>query len=127
MIIADIPNITFPFSGLSDTIFRGTWVQVSILGVPANGYRVTLVGLIILTVLAYAVNGIAQALTGNRLKTTLGAVFVTILGAILVGTFVRLPFDFAIEGLRIIASHLGAIINAVFYVLFRGKASGGKS
>lgn len=118
-------NLTIPFSGFLDTLFRGTWIQVSILGFPAGGYKITLIDLIILAILAIAVNGIVEALTGRKAGSTLLAILITLLGAILVVTFVRLPFDFAIEGLRIVASLLGAVVIATFYTLLRGKA--GKS
>jgi hypothetical protein len=48
------------------------------------------------------------------------AVLVTIIGSVITAAYVSLPFDFAIEGVRIIAALLGAIIIAVFLVLFRG-------
>lgn len=124
MILATIPNITFPFNGPLDTVFRQTWIQVSVLGAPAGGYKITLIGLLILTILAIAVNGITERLTGKKAGSTLFSILITIVGTILVVTFVQLSFDFAIEGLRIIAALLGAIVISVFYVLLRGRMGG---
>jgi hypothetical protein len=126
MLLAAIPNITFPLNGILNTIFRDTWLQISILGFPRDGYRVTLIGLIILAILAFAVNGITERLAGKKAGGTLVAILITIFGSILVATFVLLPFDFAVEGVRIIASLLGAIVISVFYVLIKGSVSGKK-
>jgi hypothetical protein len=119
MMVAAIPNLVLPLHGFADTLFRGTWIQVSVLGYPAGGYRVTLIGLLVLGVLAFAVNGIVERLTGRKFGSTFATLLLVILGAILVGAFVLLPFDFAIEGVRIIASLLGALVVAVFVVLVR--------
>jgi drug/metabolite transporter (DMT)-like permease len=127
MIVAAIPNLVLPLNGFANTLFRSTWIQVSVLGFPSGGYRVTLIGLLILGVLAFAVNGIVERLTGRKFGSTFASLLLVILGALLVGAFVLLPFDFAIEGIRIIASLLGAIVVAVFVVLIRqpkGSGSG---
>jgi hypothetical protein len=125
MILAAVPNIVFPFNGILDTVFRQTWLQISILGFPRGGYRVTLIDLIILAILAITVNALTERLTGKKLGSMLGAMIVTIIGAIVVVTYVLLPFDFAIEGLRIIAALLGSLVISVFYVLLKGQVSGG--
>lgn len=123
MIIAAIPNIALPLNGALDTIFRQTWVQVSVLGAPAGGYKITLIDLIILAVLALTVNALTERLTNKKLGSMATAIVITIVGSILVVTFVNLPFDFAIEGLHIIAALLGSLIISVFYVLLRGQSS----
>ncbi len=125
MVLAGVPNVQFPFSGALDSIFRQTWVQVSILGQPSGGYKVTLIDLIILAVLALAVNALTERLTGKKLGSMAAAIVITIIGSILVVTFVRMPFDFEIEGLRILAALLGSLVISVFYVLVRGQSSSG--
>jgi drug/metabolite transporter (DMT)-like permease len=119
MLLTTIPNLVLPLNGFADTLFRGTWIQVSVLGYPSGGYRVTLIGLLVLGVLAFAVNGIVERLTGRKFGNTFATLLLVILGALLVGVFVLLPFDFAIEGMRIIASLLGALVVAVLVVLVR--------
>jgi uncharacterized protein YqgC (DUF456 family) len=123
VIVASIPNIDLPLNGVFDTIFRQTWVQVSVLGAPSGGYKITLIDLIILALLALAVNGLTERLTSKKLGSMATAIVITIVGSILVVTFVNLPFDFAIEGLRVIAALLGSLVISVFYVLLRGQSS----
>jgi uncharacterized membrane protein YvlD (DUF360 family) len=50
-------------------------------------------------------------------------VVITILGSLLAAAFIRLPFDFIIEGVHIIAALIGAVIIAVFYTLIRSNMS----
>ena len=122
-----MPNIQLiPNSGAMDLIFHQTWLQVSVLNIPPGGYRVTLIGLIILIILALTVNAITERLTSKKMGGLFAAVLVTILGSFLAAAYVRLPFDFAIEGVRIIAALLGAVVIAVFYTLIRGSMGGGK-
>jgi hypothetical protein len=120
-----IQNINFiPNSGILDDIFHKTWLAVSIAGFPANGYKLTLIGLIIIMIIAIAANGITERLTGKKVGGMLLAVLITILGSWLFQAYVRLPFDFAIEGVAIIAALLGAVVIAVFYTLIRGAGRG---
>jgi hypothetical protein len=125
--VTTISNVVLPLNGFANTLFRETWIQVSVLGHPAGGYRVTLIGLLVLGVLAFAVNGIVERMTGHKFGSTFASLVLVILGALLVGAFVLLPFDFAIEGVRIIASLLGALVVAVFVVLVRHPKGGGSS
>jgi uncharacterized membrane protein YeaQ/YmgE (transglycosylase-associated protein family) len=120
-----MPNIQLvPNSGVMDLIFHQTWLQVSIVNIPPEGYRLTLIGLIIIIILALTVNAITERLTSKKMGGLFTAVLVTIIGSVLTAAYVRLPFDFAIEGVRIIAALLGAVIIAVFLVLLRGAAGG---
>ena len=126
MVVADIPNIHLvPSSGPMDLIFHQTWLRVSILGVPNGGYPITLIGLIIIVLLALLVNAVTERLTSRKMGGLFTAVLVTVIGSLLTAAYVQLPFDFAIEGIRIIAALLGAIVIAVFLVLLRGAASKG--
>ena len=126
MVLADIPQIQLvPNSGVMDLIFHQTWVRVSVFNIPPDGYRLTLIGLIIIVLLALLVNALTERLTSKKMGGLFTAVLVTIFGSVLTAAYVQLPFDFAIEGVRIIAALLGALIIAVFLVLFRG-AFGGK-
>jgi hypothetical protein len=119
MSIAAVPNIELPLTGFANTIFRGTWLQVSILGFPSSGYRLTAIGLIVLGVLAFAVSEMVERLTGRKFGGLFATLVVVVLGAILVAAYARIPYDFTIEGIPIIASMLGALIVAVFLVLMR--------
>jgi hypothetical protein len=120
-----IQNINFiPNSGILDDIFHKTWLAVSVAGFPPNGYKLTLIGLIIIMIIAIAANGVTERLTGKKVGGMLLAVLITILGSWLFQAYVKLPFDFSIEGVAIIAALLGAIVIAVFYTLIRGAAGG---
>lgn len=119
-------NITFPFNSTLDLIFRKTDIAVQVLGFPTTPYRITLIGLLIILILAIAAMAVTERLTGKKPGGVAFGVLVTIFGSILAATFVRLPFDFAIEGVRIIAALLGAIVIATFYVLIKAQAGGGK-
>ena len=84
-------------------------------------YRLTFIGLIIIGAAGVAVNVLHR--NGLPRKRWVGysrqssspslALYST-------AAYVQLPFDFAIEGVRIIAALLGALIIAVFLVLLRG-------
>ena len=117
-------NITFiPTSGVLDLIFHQTWFAFSVLGAPPGGYRVTLIQLLIILVLALAINGITERLTTRRAGGLVVATILTIIGAALAAAYIRFPFDFALEGVRILAALLGAVILAVFYNLITGRVS----
>jgi uncharacterized membrane-anchored protein YitT (DUF2179 family) len=112
--------------GVLKTIFVDTWVSLSLFGQPAGGFKLTLIDLIILAILAFAVNAIAEWLTGHKIGNLLAGMIVTILGTLLILAFVRLPapLDFAIEDVAVIAALIGSIIIGVFYVLLRARGSG---
>jgi uncharacterized membrane-anchored protein YitT (DUF2179 family) len=111
--------------GVLKTIFVDTWVSLSLFGQPAGGFKLTLIDLIILAILAFAVNAIAEWLTGHKIGNLLAGMIVTILGTLLILAFVRLPapLDFAIEDVAVIAALIGSIIIGVFYVLLRARGS----
>ncbi len=124
MTLAAIPSYNFiPNSGILDDIFHKTWLAVSIFGIPKDGYRVTLIGLIIILVIAIAAMAITERLTSKKLGGLFAGVLVTLLGSWLFSVYVNLPFDFALEGVRIIAALLGAVVIAVFYTLIKGQVS----
>jgi uncharacterized membrane protein YeaQ/YmgE (transglycosylase-associated protein family) len=124
ILLSAIPNLTFiPTSGFLDQLFHQTWLQFAILGLPAGGYRLNLIQLIILVIIALGANAITERLVGRKAGGLLLATLITVLGAALVEAYVTLPFDFAIEGVRIIAALLGAVVIAVFYTLIRGQLS----
>jgi uncharacterized membrane-anchored protein YitT (DUF2179 family) len=111
--------------GILKTIFIDTWVSLSLLGQPAGGFKLTLIDLIIVALLAFAVTALTEWLTGQKLGKLFTGMVVTIVGALLVVMFVRLPapLDFAIEDVPIVAALIGAIIVGVFYVLLRARTS----
>jgi uncharacterized membrane protein YeaQ/YmgE (transglycosylase-associated protein family) len=127
LVLADIKSYNFiPDSGFLDQLFHQTWLAISIFGNPANGYKLTLIGLLITLVIALTANFVTEKLTSKKVGSLFVATVVTILGSWLFQTYVLLPFDFALEGVRIIAALLGAIVVAVFYVLIRGTVQKGK-
>ncbi len=115
--------------GILKTIFVDTWISLSLFGQPAGGFKLTLIDLIILALIAFAVNAIAEWLTGHKIGNLLAGMVVTILGTFVILAFVRLPapLDFAIEDIAIIAALIGSIIIGVFYVLIRARTSSKKS
>lgn len=114
-----------PSSGILNTIFHQTDITIQVLDWPARGYHINLIQLIILLVLAVVVNFVTKKLTKNEPGGLVTGVILTIIGAYLLETYARIPFDFALEGVLIIASLLGAIIVGVFYTLIRAQFSGG--
>lgn len=126
MVLA-IQNVNFiPKTGILDQIFHQTWLTVSVAGFPSGGYRITLIGLIIVLIIAIAANAICERLTSKKVGGLFAAVIVTLIGSWLFSAYVKLPFDFELENVRIIAALLGAVVIAVFYTLIRGQASGKK-
>ncbi|HLZ21484.1 MAG TPA: hypothetical protein VKQ30_05115 [Ktedonobacterales bacterium] len=126
MVLA-IQNINFiPGSGILDQIFHQTWVTVSILGFPNKGYKITLIGLIIILIIALAANAITEKLTSRKVGGLFAAVIITLIGSAIFQAYVRLPFDFSLENIRIIAALFGAVVIAVFYTLIKGSVSGRK-
>lgn len=123
MVVA-LTNLTFiPTSGVLDAIFHQTWLAFSLFGVPAGGYKINLIDLIIVLIIALAANGITERLTSRKVGGLYFAVLLTIIGAYLMVAYVHLPFDVALEGVRIIAALFGAVIVAVFYNLLTGRSS----
>jgi hypothetical protein len=119
-----IPNLTFiPTSGPLDEVFHQSWLAFSLLGMPAGGYKINFIDLLILLIIAIAANGITERLAGRKAGGLLLATLITMLGSALVQAYVTLPFDFALEGVRIVAALLGAVVIAVFYVLLLGQVS----
>lgn len=126
MVLA-IQNVNFiPNTGILDQIFHQTWLSVSVLGVPKGGYRISLIGLLIVLVIAVAANAICERLTSRKVGGLFAAILVTLIGSWLFSVYVLLPFDFALEGVRVVAALLGAIVLAVFFTLIRGQATGKK-
>jgi hypothetical protein len=121
-----IPGI---HDGILKTIFVDTWISLSLFGQPTGGFKLTLIDLIILALIALAVNAIAQWLTKQKIGNLWAGMVVTILGTFVILTFVRLPapLDFQIEDVAIIAALIGSIIIGVFYVLIRARTSKQKS
>jgi|GEM_PF-898173 4-amino-4-deoxy-L-arabinose transferase-like glycosyltransferase len=115
------PNLNFiPNSGFLDLLFHKTDLSLQVFGQPNPPFSINLIQLLIVLFLAFAINGATERLTGRKVSLAL-AVIITLVGAWIFATFVKLPFDFAIEGVRIIAAILGALIIAVFYTLIFGK------
>ena len=124
VLLSAIPNLNFiPTSGPLDQLFHQTWLAFAIFGVPAGGYKLNLIQLIIIVIIALGANAIAERLAGRKAGGLLLATLITVVGAALVQAYVKLPFDFALEGVRIIAALLGAVVIAVFYALIRGQGS----
>jgi uncharacterized membrane-anchored protein YitT (DUF2179 family) len=117
--------IPFIHEGILKTIFIDTWLRISLLGQPAGGFLLTLIDLIILAILALAVNGITEWLTTKKIGNLFAGVVVTIIGALLMVAFVRLPapLDFRLEDIPLIAALIGSIIVGVFYTLIRARMS----
>lgn len=124
VLLAAISNLNFiPTSGPLDLVFHQSWLAFSVLGMPAGGYKLNFIDLIILLIIALAANAITERLAGRKAGGLLLATIITVLGSALVQAYVLLPFDFALEGVRIVAALLGAVVIAVFYVLLLGQVS----
>jgi hypothetical protein len=114
-----------PTSGILDLIFHQTYIIIAILGWPQGGYKLTLIGLIILVVLALAAAAVIERLTGSKPGGLLLTFLITLLGAYLFEVFVNLPVDLSIEGVRLLAAFIGAVVVGTFYVLLRNAVGGG--
>lgn len=112
-----------PHTGILNLIFYQTDLRIQVLGVPANGYTINLIQLIVLIALAVVVNFVTERLTSKKPGGLLTGVVLTVIGAYLVETFVKLPFDFSFEGVLIVASLIGALVVGVFYTLIRAQFS----
>jgi len=113
--------------GILKTIFIDTWLSFTVLGQPAGGFRLTLIDLVIVALLAFAVTAMTEWLTGQKIGNLFAGMVVTIIGTLLVLMFVRLPapLDFAIEDIAVVAALIGAVIVGVFYALLRARTSSG--
>ena len=127
LVVAAVPSFNpIPNSGILNQIFHQTDMTVQVLDWPVNGYHINLIQLIILIILAVVVLFVTEKLTKQKPGGVVTGVILTVIGAYLVETYAKIPFDFAIEGVLIIASLLGAIIVSVFYTLIRGLFTGSK-
>ena len=135
MSFAGITNIQIiPDSGILDTIFHKTWLAIDLFGVPnactpydckgCGGYAITLIGLIIVVIIAAAATAITKRLTGAKPGGLLAGILITLLGAFLFQAYVSLPFEVILESVHLIAAFVGAIVVAVFYVLLRNQVKG---
>lgn len=123
-VAATIQNINFiPSTGILDLIFHKTALTLTVLGLPANGYRITLIGIIIIAVIALAANAVTERLTSRKVGGLFAAVIVTLIGSWLFSAYVRLPFEFELENVRIVAALVGAIVIATFYTLLKGQVA----
>lgn len=125
---ASIPSYNFPIAKGSffDLMFHQTYFSLQILGLLNPPFRINLIGLLIIVLIAFAANAVTERLTSNKAGGLFTAVLITLVGSYLFVAFVRFPFDFELEGVRIIAALLGAIIIAVFYTLIRRQTAGSK-
>lgn len=112
-----------PHTGLLNQIFYQTDLRVQVLDWPPKGYSINLIQLIVLIVLALVVNFVVERLTSKKPGGLATGVVLTVIGAYIVETYAKIPFDFAFEGVLIVASLIGALIVGVFYTLIRGQFS----
>jgi uncharacterized membrane protein YeaQ/YmgE (transglycosylase-associated protein family) len=117
-----ISNFNFiPNDGsIFDLLFHRTRMTLQVLGWPNPPFSINLIQFIILLFLAFAINGATERLTGRRVGMWT-AVILTLVGSWLFSNYVNLPVDLSIEGVRIIAAIVGALVVAVFYTLIVGK------
>ena len=108
-------------NGFFDLLFHKTSISIQVFGQPNPPFGINLIQFIIVLLLAFVINGLTERLTGRKVSLAL-AVIVTLIGSWIFSTYVNLPFDFAIENVRIIAALLGALIISVFYTLIVGKS-----
>jgi uncharacterized membrane protein YeaQ/YmgE (transglycosylase-associated protein family) len=126
-VLAAVPSFNpIPTSGILNTIFHQTDMRVQVLNWPSGGYYINLIQLIILIILAVVVNFVTERLTSKKPGGLATGVVLTVIGAYVVETYAKIPFDFAIEGVLIVASLIGAIIVGVFYTLIRAQFGGNK-
>jgi uncharacterized membrane protein YeaQ/YmgE (transglycosylase-associated protein family) len=116
-------NFPIPKGSFFDLVFHQTFFSLQILGMLNPPFSINLIGLIIIILIAFAANAVTERLTSNKAGGLFTAVLITLIGSYLFAAFVRFPFDFELEGVRIIAALLGAIIIAVFYTLIRKQGA----
>src|SRR5262249_60553570 len=84
VLLETVRNFTFipTDGGLLDTIFHKTNFAINILGKPGGaGYRLTLIGLLIIFVIAITANFVPERLTNKKVGNLMGATLITILGS----------------------------------------------
>lgn len=119
-------NFPIPKGSFFDLLFHQTYFSVQILGLLNPPFSINLIGLLIIVLIAFAANAVTERLTSAKAGGLFTAVLITLFGAYLFAAFVKFPFDFTLEGVRIIAALLGAIIIAVFYSLIRKQGASKK-
>nr|MBF6591007.1 hypothetical protein [Ktedonobacterales bacterium] len=89
-VLLAIPNLNFipRDGGALDKISHATYINLAIAGFPKGGYTITLIGLLVITIIAIAANGITEKLTGKKVGSVTAAVLVTILGSALALAYV---------------------------------------
>ncbi|MGO8946258.1 MAG: hypothetical protein ACLQUY_01060 [Ktedonobacterales bacterium] len=107
--------------GFFDLLFHKTAISIEIFGQPKPPFSLNLIQFVIILILAFIITEATERLTGRKVSLPL-AIVVTLIGSWLFSNYVNLPFDFAVENVRIVAALLGALIIAVFYTLILGKA-----
>jgi uncharacterized membrane protein YeaQ/YmgE (transglycosylase-associated protein family) len=126
MITASVQSVTLiPHNGgFMDKLFHGTYITINIFDLFKGGYTITLAGLIVILIIAVAAAAVAERLTGAKPgKGMITPILLTLLGAYIFSAYVLLPTDLEIEGVRIIAALLGAIVFGVFYVLINKQVA----
>jgi hypothetical protein len=124
---SSVTTVNFiPNSGILDLIFHKTWIAISILGFPADGYKLTLIALILLSIIALAAAAVIERLTGAKPGKLWVTFLITLLGAYIFEVYVNLPFEIVIEGVALIAAFVGAVVVGTFWVLIRNAVKGGK-
>jgi uncharacterized membrane protein YeaQ/YmgE (transglycosylase-associated protein family) len=128
VLAASIPSYNFPIpkGSFFDLLFHQTNLTLQVLGLLHPAFSITLIGLIIIVLSAFAANAVTERLTSSKAGGLFTAVLITLIGAYLFAAFVRLPFDFILEGVPVISALIGAIIVAVFYTLIRKQSSSKK-
>ena len=119
-------NVIPQDGGVLDLLFHHSWININLLGFfdKTGGFLITLSGLIVLVVISLAAAAISERLAGEKPGKNLATnTLITLLGAYIFVAYVNLPFtDVAIEGIRIVAALLGAIVFGVFWVLIRKQS-----
>ncbi len=128
MVLASVQEVNLipNNGGFLDLLFHHTYLIINIFGFfdKSGGYKVTLAGLIVLLVVALAAAAIAERLAGSKPgKSIITPLLLALLGSYIFSLYVLLPFDLIIEGVRIVAALLGAIVFGVFYVLISKQAA----
>ncbi len=128
MVTASVQSVNLIPSngGFLDLLFHHTYMIINIFGFfdKSGGYKVTLSGLIVLLVVALAAAAVAEKLAGSKPgKSLVTPVLLALLGSYIFSLYVLLPFDVKIEGVRIIAALLGAIVFGVFFVLINKQVA----
>lgn len=125
MILATTSVTIFPDTGIWNTIFNDTWLNVNLFGwFGPDGVKITLAGLIVILIVGLAAASIVERLAGAKPGNNLLSVAIlTLLGAYIFIGAVKLPFDLILQGVPLVAALLGAIVFGVFYVLIRKQVS----